>query len=149
MNVAILKWPIIILLIVGVLWLLSSAGTNWLHKRLLEAEPSESNEDHLTTLASFLAKTMRYEKAYEVSRDTLEKYPYPDGKLSLINMYRMGRMAEKLGRPRETVARWSVVRDILRRNPKLGEELDLIDADQIQHKIDHVNEYYEIGTVGG
>jgi len=101
MDLSRLKWPLIILLVVGVGWLVSEGGVNYMHKKFTSASPGqdanvdEVNEAGLTRLGGFLLKTFRWEKAMAVLGDAVRIYP--DGENALYNEYRMAKCAEKLG----------------------------------------------------
>jgi len=101
MDLSKLKWPLIIALVVGVGWLLSEGGVNYMHKKFTSVAPGQDantdkmNEAGLTKLGTFLLKTFRYEKALAVMEDAV--HLYPDGGDALFNEYRMAKCAEKLG----------------------------------------------------
>lgn len=106
MDLSWLKWPLIILAVVGALWLLSSGGTAYMYNRF-SADPGEDEvlarryESGLTNLGNFLLKTLRYEEAEEVIRSAVEKYP--NGKNVYLNWYRLAKLAEKRGAYEESV----------------------------------------------
>ena len=70
MDLSRFKWPIIILVVIGVFWLFSSAGINFMHKKFTSVTPGQdakvdqANEKGLSTLGGFLIKTFRYEKGF-------------------------------------------------------------------------------------
>ncbi len=108
MDLSILKWPIIILVVVGGGWLISSGGTNYIYKQLQEHQPGEdveadkTNEASLSKLGGFLAKTLRHQKARDVFQFTIERYP--NGENILFNYLRLARAEQKLGNFERTVA---------------------------------------------
>ena len=81
MDLSGLKWPIIIVVVVGVGWLLSSGGTNYMYKNFTTAEvgadPARDKTDEagLSRLGGFMLKTFRYEKAEEVFATAVSRYP--------------------------------------------------------------------------
>ena len=101
MDLSRLKWPLIVALVVGVGWLLSEGGVNYMHKKFTSVAPGQDlnadkmNEEGLTRLGNFLLKTFRWEKALRVLEDAVRIYP--DGDNALYNEYRMAKCAEKLG----------------------------------------------------
>ena len=85
MDLSRLKWPLIIIVVVGVGWLLTDGGVRYLRAKFTEGEvgvdpkQDEFNEAGLTNLAGFLIKTFRYAPAEQVLLDAMERYP--EGKL--------------------------------------------------------------------
>jgi hypothetical protein len=129
MDLSRLKWPIVIILVVTIGWLIGP-GTGWVHNRLLQHEPGadlkadEVNEWGFTKLGGFLMKTVRFVGAKEVLLDVTDRYP--DGENYWFNYYRLGRVHEKLDQNPEAVQIY----------------LDLMDADA--HSIDERVPEYEV-----
>lgn len=99
MDLSKLKWPIIIVVVVGCIWLTTSAGTDFLFKRYtknvgVDAKQDVSNEKGLSTLGGFLLSTFRYEEAEHVLNTAVTNYP--EGKNYYYNIYRQARCLEKL-----------------------------------------------------
>jgi tetratricopeptide (TPR) repeat protein len=101
MDLSWLKWPIVILIVVGGLWLISSSGIRFMYNRFTQATPGQNSEQDardergLTNLGNFLMKTLRYDKAEHVMQTAVERYP--EGKNVLLNQYRLVKLAEKRG----------------------------------------------------
>ena len=98
MDLSWAKFPIIILVIGGFGWLVSSGGVNYMHKKFaVEASEDEDqnkvNEAGLTRVAGFLLKTLRYGKGAEVLEDAIRLYP--NGENALYNQYRLAKAYEK------------------------------------------------------
>ena len=150
MDLSKLKWPIIIVVVALVVFLLSSPGINYLHNRYLQ-DPGEDaalaakNEAGLTRLAALLMRTFRYAYAYEVAGDAVRLYP--EGEHAVLNRYRQARMAEKLGRPDEAVSILMEVQGVVA-SAAPGAFQDVPTVDGLQHKIDELNELHEMGEVG-
>ena len=108
MDLSRFKWPIIILVVIGVFWLFSSAGINFMHKKFTSVTPGQdakvdqANEKGLSTLGGFLIKTFRYEKGFEVLTDASTMYP--QGANFWYNQYRMAKCLEKMDRISEALA---------------------------------------------
>ncbi|MEA3366307.1 MAG: hypothetical protein U9Q79_11770 [Candidatus Hydrogenedentes bacterium] len=107
MDLSRFKWPIIILLVIGVFWLLSSPGINFLHKKFTSVTPGEdakmdkAAEAGLSRLGGFLIKTFRYEKGFQVLTDASTMYP--EGANYWYNQYRMAKCLEKMDRVNEAL----------------------------------------------
>lgn len=105
MDLSKLKWPIIIIVVVGLGWLMTSPGVNFLFKKYTEAEvgadPEQDKRDEagLTKLSGYLIKTFQYEKATEVIEKAIERYS--DGEDSYYNYYRLVKCYEKAERYQE------------------------------------------------
>jgi hypothetical protein len=98
MDLSWAKFPIIILVIVGIGWLLSSGGVTYMHNKFAveageDEKQNELNEAGLTRLAGFLMSTLRYQKGGEILEDAIRLYP--NGKNALYNQYRLAKSYEK------------------------------------------------------
>lgn len=104
MDLSKLKWPLIILVVAGVGWLLSSPGVNYMfgkYKATAEnpdstAEQHERAEAGLTRLGGYLLKTFQYGKAKDVFEFAVTAYP--EGENSYYNFYRLVKCYEKAER---------------------------------------------------
>lgn len=100
MDLSFLKWPVIIVAVVGVGWLFTEGGTNYIYKSSIEAQPGADpdqdkvDESRLTSLATYLMTIFRYEKAKQVLESAYKRYP--EGEHAWYNYYRLARMEEKL-----------------------------------------------------
>lgn len=109
MDLSGLKWPLIIVLVMGLMYLFSEGGANFMFRKFTATPVDQQDADRrtaceagLSRLGGFLLKTFRYEKAEEVLRTAVERYP--EGNNSLYNQYRLAKCAEKLGRDADCVA---------------------------------------------
>lgn len=98
MDLSWAKFPVIILVIFGLGWLVSAGGVNYMHKKFAveageDEKQNELNEAGLSRLAGFLLKTLRYEQGGKVLEDSIRLYP--NGKNALFNQYRLARSYEK------------------------------------------------------
>lgn len=102
MDLSGLKWPIIIVVVALLGWLVSSGGQTWMETRLLEYKVSENedlnkaNEQALTNLGNVFIKTMQRERGIRVLMNSIERYG-EDGKNYYLNIYRCSRAHETLG----------------------------------------------------
>ncbi|MFA7692398.1 MAG: hypothetical protein WCX86_05820 [Candidatus Hydrogenedentales bacterium] len=101
MDLSGLKWPILILVIVGIGFLASSPGINWMVGRYTQATPGQDaekdqrDEAGLTRVAGYLLYQWRYEASLNVMRSAVDRYGSA-GANYLYNKYRMVKCLEKL-----------------------------------------------------
>lgn len=99
MDLTWLKWLVIILVVLGVGWLFTSGGVNYMEKKFSQPPADETaalaNEAGLSKLGGFLLKTFRYDRARQVFEKATNTYP--DGANALYNYYRLVKCYEKLG----------------------------------------------------
>ncbi len=149
MDLSRLKWPLIIIVIVGAIWLLTDGGVRYLRNHFNQGEvgadpkKDEYNEAGLSKLAGFLMFTFRYASAEQVLLDAIEKYP--NGAHFYHNNYRLAKCAEKQGRYDECVDILVELRDI---NAHQYDEENVPEPDILQTRIDKLIETYELGEVG-
>jgi tetratricopeptide (TPR) repeat protein len=99
MDLSKVKWAVIIAVVVGGGWLLTSPGTEWMFNKLknytpgTDAATNDANEASLSKLGGYLFQTLRYEPAEKVFEYTVDKYP--DGKNVYYNAYRLVKCHEK------------------------------------------------------
>jgi len=100
MDLSGLKWPIIIVVIVGIGWLGSSSGVNFMFKKFTEGavgedvKKDETNEAGLSRLGGWCLRLFKYKKALNILETAVQRYP--EGKNRFHNEYRMVKCAEKL-----------------------------------------------------
>lgn len=101
MDLSFLKWPIIIAVVVGIGWLMSSGGVNYMYKNFTKdapganAEKDVANEAGLSKLGGYCLLLWKYERAMGIFQEAIKRFP--NGKNALYNGYRMVKCAEKLG----------------------------------------------------
>ena len=115
MDLSKLKWPILVVVVVGIGFLFTNPGVNYLHNKFTQPpddpKKAEANEAALSKLGGFCMKTFRYKKAEAVFQDALQLYP--QGKNSLYNYYRLVKIKEKLGKYPEAV---NILADLIAQN---------------------------------
>lgn len=103
MDLTWLKWLVIILVVVGVGWLFTSGGVNYMEKKFSQPASDDAtaiaNEAGLSKLGGFLLKTFRYDRARQVFEKSINMYP--DGANALYNYYRLVKCYEKLEQYRD------------------------------------------------
>ena len=101
MDLSKLRWPVVILIIAGFIWLVSSPGMRFFYERYANApvgqsaEEDRKNEAGLSWVGGFLLRTLRYEFADEVLTFAVEVYP--NGENRLANEYKLSIVANRLG----------------------------------------------------
>lgn len=107
MDLSGLKWPLIIVIIVGIGFLASSPGVNWMVTRYTQATPGQDvdrdrrDEAGLSRIAGYLLYQWRYEKALETMQTAVNRYGTA-GANYWNNLYRMAKCMEKLNRMQES-----------------------------------------------
>lgn len=148
MDLSRLKWPLIIIVLVGGYWLLTDPGVRFLHGKFTEGQvgvdpkQDEFNEAGLSKLAGFLMLTFRYASAELVLKDAIDRYP--EGKNVLHNRYRLAKCVEKQGRYEECIELLAALRDMD------AHQLDdrVPEVDVLNLRIDKLAETHELGEVG-
>lgn len=102
MDLSGLKWPLIIAIVVGIGWLGSSGGVEWMIKQSTKAVPgADANQDvkdeaRLSKVAGYVMMLWRYEKAASVMETCFQRYGTA-GANYWHNQYRMVKCQEKMG----------------------------------------------------
>ncbi|GMV99878.1 MAG: hypothetical protein AMXMBFR84_10170 [Candidatus Hydrogenedentota bacterium] len=148
MDLSRFKWPVIILVVAGVFWLLSEGGINFMHKRFTtppaqpSAEKDKLNENGLTRLGQFLIVTFRYQKATAVITDALRLFP--EGEHALLNEYRLAKCYEKTGKFAEAS---NILLRLKNINANQYDER-IPPPDVIALRLDKLVETHELGEIG-
>jgi deoxyhypusine synthase len=147
MDLSWAKFPIIIAVVLGIGWLGTSGGVNYMHNKFAveateDAEQNKLNEAGLTRLASFLLKTFRYEKADEVLSDAINFYP--EGKNALWNQYRLAKAKEKQAKYQETIMLLAQLKNM----EAFSYDDRIPDTETLQLRIDKLAETHELGQIG-
>ncbi len=107
MDLSGLKWPIIIALIAGIVFIASSPGVNYLVSNFTDANPGEDperdkiDEAGLSRIGGYLMYQFRYERAMDVMQTAINRYGY-DGANYWHNKYRIVRCLDRLKRYQES-----------------------------------------------
>jgi tetratricopeptide (TPR) repeat protein len=102
MDLSRLKWPVIILVVVGVAWLLSSGGINFMVNHYTKAVPGQdmakdkSDEAGLSRLGGFQLMLFRYENAAAIIQVAMDRYGTA-GANYWNNLYRMAKAYDRMG----------------------------------------------------
>ncbi|MBI1319918.1 MAG: hypothetical protein GC168_13400 [Candidatus Hydrogenedens sp.] len=101
MDLSGLKWPLIVVVVVGVGWLFTSGGVNWMQSRVMAHTPGvDANQDKLdeamlSRLGGYMQLMWRYQKAVELLEASCERYP--GGENYWYNVYRLQTCYERMG----------------------------------------------------
>lgn len=148
MDLSKFKWPIIIAVVAGAIWLVTDPGVDYMYNKFTQGEPGqdaakdEANEAGLSRLGGFLMQTFRYAKAQMVLEKDLEMFP--QGKNALYNDYRLAKCVEKQG----DYARCVRILQELRDMEASGQDERIPNRDVLQLRIDKLVEVNELGEVG-
>lgn len=106
MDLSGLKWPLIIVVVVGIGFIASSPGINWMVGRYTQAVPGQDpekdrrDEAGLTRIGGYLLYQWRYESALNIMQTAVTRYG-ATGANYWYNKYRMVKCLEKLDRMQE------------------------------------------------
>ena len=106
MDLSGLKWPLIIVVVVGIGWLASSGGVAWMEsnftKSTVGADPERDKLDEkgLSRLATYVIYLWKYEKAEELMNTAIDRYG-ETGENYWFNLYRISTCDERLGKWQE------------------------------------------------
>ena len=101
MDLSGLKWPLIIVIVVGIGWLGSSGGVEWMIKQSIKATPGADatqdvrDEARLSKVGGYVLTLWRYEKAAEVFQMCFDRYG-TSGANYWYNRYRLVKCLEKM-----------------------------------------------------
>lgn len=118
MDLSRLKWPVIILVVVGVAWLLSSGGLNYMVNHYTKAVPGQdpakdkSDEAGLTRLGGFQMMLFRYENAAAIMKLSMDRY----GTAGANYWYNLYRMAKAYDRLKQYQASYNVLQQLIQAN---------------------------------
>jgi len=118
MDLSGLKWPLIIVVIIGVGWLLSSGGVNYMVGKFTSATPGADveqdkiDEAGLYRVAGYLMFLWRYEKAANVIDLAITRYG-DAGPNYWDNLYRLAKCYEKM---RDYQSSYNVLQDLMAAN---------------------------------
>ena len=100
MDLSGLKWPLIIVVVIGLGWLLSSGGVNWMANSAMKATPGEDaakdlkDEAMLSRLAGYQMKLWRYDTAIGFLKASNQRYG-PNAPNYLYNVYRLAKCFDR------------------------------------------------------
>lgn len=107
MDLSKLKWLVIILVVFGGGWLVTSGGISYMYNRATSgvpgANPNKDKKDEatLTRYGGFLLSTFRYEQAKKFYSAAVQRYPA--GANRYWTRYQLARVHEKLDENEEAV----------------------------------------------
>lgn len=108
MDLSGLKWPLIIVVVVGIGWLASSGGVSWMQTNFtkntpgVDAERDKLDEAGLSRLATYVLYLWKYEKAKELLTLSVDRYG-DTGANYWFNLYRISTCDDRLGNWQEAV----------------------------------------------
>lgn len=108
MDLSGLKWPVIIAVIVGIGWLMTSGGVNWMVGQYTKAQVGADvqrdlrDEAGLSSISKYLITMFRYEKCAAVLELSLNRYG-PGAPNYYNNISRLSTCYEKMRRYQDAV----------------------------------------------
>lgn len=145
MDLSGLKWPLIIVVIVGIGFLASSPGINWMVNRYTQAIPGQDadrdrrDEAGLTRISGYLLYQWRYEKALEIMQTAVNRYG-TGGANYWYNLYRMAKCLEKLDRMQES---YSLLQELIAANAHDIDER-VADTDNLRLRATKLKEVHDL-----
>jgi hypothetical protein len=159
MDLSFLKWPVIIAVVGGVIWLLSEGGVNYMEKRFTAEPPGQDaaidkvNEAGLSRLAGYLMFTFRYERANRIMQTCAERYP--EGENYWHNLFRRARLHERMADattdPVKVEMHYQAALEILRHLMDVNahdQDERVPEFDVLRLRAEKIAEVNELGEVG-
>jgi len=115
MDISKIVWPLVIVAVLGLGWLVTEGGVNYQFKKYNEGatgtdpEKDALQEKGLSKLAGFLMTTFRYQKAADTYNAAIDRFP--NGENVWWNSYQLARCQEKLKNFDEAVRLLVFIRD--------------------------------------
>jgi hypothetical protein len=151
MDLSFLKWPVILLIVLGGAWLITDGGVNYMINQFKQGTPGEDaakdrvNEAGLSRVAGFLLLTFRYEKADEVLTYLTTTYlPANGAEHYWHNLYRLAKCKEKGGDYRTAV---NILRELAYRDAHSQDER-VPGFDVLRLRAEKLMETHELGETG-
>ncbi len=152
MDLSWLKWPLILLLVGGVIWLLSEGGVNWMYGQYTKGPVGEDpavdkrNEAGLNMLGGYMLTTFRYGKAEEILSTAVQRYNLQTTQgLYWQNLLRLSRAVERQG---DYARALDMLREIeaAQRAGQIQDER-IPDAATLKLRADKLMETHELGEI--
>lgn len=115
MDLSWVKWPVLVVVVGSIGFLLSPPGINFMYERAISEPPGTdaaqdaANEATLTRLGGLSLATFQYGRAAEIYRTAIKRYP--NGENSWYNWYQLARCYEKLEKYGDAVDILVMLRD--------------------------------------
>lgn len=145
MDLSGLKWPLIIVIIVGIGWLASSGGVQWMISKSTQATPGQDqqqdvrDEARLSKIGGYCLYLWRYEKAAEVFNIAFQRYG-ASGANYWFNNYRMVKCQEKMGNMQEA---YNILQALIQ-NQVWNVDDRIPDFDNLNLRASKLKELYEL-----
>ena len=154
MELSRLKWPIIIVVVVGIGWLLTSPGVDYMHRKFTQdpgddAQKAKAYDAGLSRLGGYLMMTFQFGKAETVLHDALLLYG-PNGQFGVgenhyFNYYRLATVKEHLNKIRESV---DILGDLMDVNARQY-DVRVPEIDVLNLRRNKLIEMHELGEMRG
>ncbi len=145
MDLSGLKWPLIIVIVVAIGWLMSSGGVNYMYGNFTKATPGEDverdkvDEAGLTKLGGYLMLLWRWEKARNVMEESVRRYG-DSGANFWYNKYRLAKCYDRLEKYKVS---YSILQFLISNNAHEYDER-VANNDNLSLRAAKLKEVYEI-----
>ncbi|MCF6284797.1 MAG: hypothetical protein L3K26_06380 [Candidatus Hydrogenedentes bacterium] len=145
MDLSGLKWPAIIVVIVGLGWLFTSGGVNWMYGNLTAASPGIDeqqdlrDEAGLTSLAGYTYHIWKWRATIDIIETSVERYG-EWGPNYYFNLERLSTCYERIG---DQQTSYNILRDLMDAN---AHEIDsrVGNNDNLSMRAAKLREMYEL-----
>ena len=150
MDLSGLKWPLIIVIVCGLGWLLSSGGVAWMESNFTKSTPGADverdklDEAGLSRLATYVLYLWKYERAKGLMNEALDWYG-ENGANFWFNKYRISTCDERLGNWQEAA---DELQELIDNNASAKDDR-IPENDNLSLKLAKLREVHELAAPGG
>ncbi len=145
MDLSGLKWPLIIAVVVGIGWLATSGGVNWMYGKFTAASPGvDEQQDYkdeagLTKLAGYTFHLWKWDATIDIINTSLDRY----GEWGPNYWYNLERLATCYERTGDYQSSYNVLRELMAAN---AHEMDsrVGNFDNLNMRAAKLREMYEL-----
>lgn len=145
MDLSGLKWPLIIIAVVGIGWLGTSGGVKWMYGNFTEAQPGADaaqdlrDEAGLTKLAGYTYHLWKWEKTIVIIQTAFDRYG-DQAPNYLFNLERMSNCYDRLG---EYQTSYDILQQLMNMNAHDYDER-VANNDELALRANKLKEMYDL-----
>jgi tetratricopeptide (TPR) repeat protein len=145
MDLSGLKWPLIIVIVVGVGWLMTSGGITYMVNNFTKVTPGQDverdkvDEAGLTRVGGYLLLMWRYQKAADVMQTSIDRYG-PSGANYWHNLYRVAKCYDRMGQYQQS---YDVLQQLITANASQYDDR-VPENDNLSLRASKLKEMYEL-----